>query len=1714
MAEAWEDMDDISRASALELMGGKRQANVLSALIQNFDTVEKVIETSANSAGSAIRENERYLDSIQGKIDQFTNATQAMWSSFLGSDIVKNIVELGTAIIKVIDGLGVIPSLLITISTISMVKNKIGPLTFFTEIFNGLQKIPGKIKTFTKSFLGISSATSTASRAMQGLTVSSFQQTLATTGVAEANQTALLSQMGLTEANAAHVIGQQTLNAQTLAQAVNNGTLTATQAAQLASVYGLTGATAELTAAQMSQTLITAGVSREQRLAIIQSLGLGAATKQLTADEVINTLTTAGMSQADATAIAAKLGLIAANKGLAASFGALWAAMWPVLLVMLAIAGIVGIVKIFEVIIKTSSELREELSSLKSEISSIKDEIDSLNSELETTQERMAELLAQDSLTFTEQEELENLQKQNDLLEREIYLLEQREKRLQKEAQNIFDDLMDKNMSKTRDSDGDGEEEVYDKSLERRIGKYEKLAKKYEDAKQALVSAEQELEVAEQSNNKDAIKKAEKNVEKAEKNVEKAEKKLDKNKSKVDEELNQYIEDADGIDYESADEQTRKYLDYIYNTEGRYNIASGDDQAKSIEIKRIFNKSTMSDAKDEIDDLVERLAKNPGDKNIIAQISEQCKLAEKDLKSVGLSVQDAIDYYTKLGTSASYNTIDGKIKEIDEATKRLNSALGNVDTSSVDAIKQALTSKGWVDKDGKVLSDEIAEYFGGKNGGISEETREEIERLVKQIYDGKISVQDALKSFELFGIQSVVEIQVEEVKTNFKDVFVDLEDADGLIDTFEELGSAIGSTVGALEAFNQAQADVADKGFVSIQTALRLMEYTDDYGSVLQVVDGKLQLAANAEQNLIQARIDAIKVSAQTAVADAQAAYDKAELAVQSYRSAMVEEASASTVATAWQKIVAVAAGIKNALDNIWSGESLGDLYSSGYNTYLEKATGYETSYDDAGLQALEDALEDANKKLTEAKGNAEIANAMTPEGLENLYNPSDKKTPEEVADDAFQKEMDYWENRIAANQAKYSQLQNEIDLLEAKGQKADASFYEEQIQLENERKWLLEQQKAAAKAHLATLKEGSEEWWEVANVLNDIEGELDDVTASIVDLQDAIAEINAYKFEEFGNRLDNLTSKLETIRNLIAPDGEEDWFDDEGNWTESGVAVLGSYLQELETYKQGYAETVDELNKYSASYEGNEAYYEALGIHSEQEWYDKTEELISQQYDFAESISDTEQSVVDMYESSIDAVEEYTETLIDSYNDYIDSVKEALDAERDLFDFKKNVQKQSKDIAAIERRIASLSGSTNAADIAERRKLEAQLYESRESLNDTYYDHAKNAQSEALDKEAEAYETSMNNMIEGLRTSLEEATSNMDEFLMGVTSMVMYNADTVLTKYEETNLPLTKELTNPWEEAKKATSSYSGNALDLMNQWTKEGGFFDQFNANGTTNLKSPWSAGTTAANSFKTSVSTVMSGVVSNIATNVKTASGELSKLYQQIQDTEKRASSANVVVTGSGSGSSGSGGYSATQKKYYVTAFLDMGSRSLSVTKSDTDASKAMSAAKIAIAGEYEKIKGNSISAETAWQRTWRNKVKYTTQYYAKGTTGTARDEWAITDEPRFGDELVLVPGKDGNLSFMRKGTGVVPADLTANLIEWGQFTPDSMNLGGGVNINMINNAVNKPEFNFAFDALVKAENITEETLPAVKKLVTQELNRFTKELNYALKGKGAR
>lgn len=74
---------------------------------------------------SALRENEAYLDSIQGRIDLFNNSLQTMWMNFIDDDVVKRVVDLGTLLVKVADNVGLIQTAVIgLIGYMSIIKKK------------------------------------------------------------------------------------------------------------------------------------------------------------------------------------------------------------------------------------------------------------------------------------------------------------------------------------------------------------------------------------------------------------------------------------------------------------------------------------------------------------------------------------------------------------------------------------------------------------------------------------------------------------------------------------------------------------------------------------------------------------------------------------------------------------------------------------------------------------------------------------------------------------------------------------------------------------------------------------------------------------------------------------------------------------------------------------------------------------------------------------------------------------------------------------------------------------------------------------------------------------------------------------------------------------------------------------------------------------------------------------------------------------------------------------------------------------------------------------------------------------------------------------------------------------------------------------------------------------------------------------------------------
>lgn len=102
-------------------------ANTTSALIQNWSTVEDVIESTKNATGSADAENAKYLDSIQGKLAQFQAQFQSASTSVLDSGFVKGTIDAGSGILgffnTLIDKLGVLPGLITPVASLLLSMN-------------------------------------------------------------------------------------------------------------------------------------------------------------------------------------------------------------------------------------------------------------------------------------------------------------------------------------------------------------------------------------------------------------------------------------------------------------------------------------------------------------------------------------------------------------------------------------------------------------------------------------------------------------------------------------------------------------------------------------------------------------------------------------------------------------------------------------------------------------------------------------------------------------------------------------------------------------------------------------------------------------------------------------------------------------------------------------------------------------------------------------------------------------------------------------------------------------------------------------------------------------------------------------------------------------------------------------------------------------------------------------------------------------------------------------------------------------------------------------------------------------------------------------------------------------------------------------------------------------------------------------------------------
>lgn len=96
----WSQMTDVSRAAALEKIAGKNRASTVAGLIENYKTIDEVTEAASNADNSALEENSKYLDSVDGKLQQLTNRYQEFWANTIDDEKLKSGISALTTIIE------------------------------------------------------------------------------------------------------------------------------------------------------------------------------------------------------------------------------------------------------------------------------------------------------------------------------------------------------------------------------------------------------------------------------------------------------------------------------------------------------------------------------------------------------------------------------------------------------------------------------------------------------------------------------------------------------------------------------------------------------------------------------------------------------------------------------------------------------------------------------------------------------------------------------------------------------------------------------------------------------------------------------------------------------------------------------------------------------------------------------------------------------------------------------------------------------------------------------------------------------------------------------------------------------------------------------------------------------------------------------------------------------------------------------------------------------------------------------------------------------------------------------------------------------------------------------------------------------------------------------------------------------------------------------
>lgn len=116
----WQTMTETQKIATAQTVAGVHRYNDFISLMNNFEMAIDSSATAMDSMGSATKENEIYLNSIEGRMSSLKATTQGFWFDFINSDMIKGGIDALQSLMNILNGLqNVFGSLGLTVGALS-----------------------------------------------------------------------------------------------------------------------------------------------------------------------------------------------------------------------------------------------------------------------------------------------------------------------------------------------------------------------------------------------------------------------------------------------------------------------------------------------------------------------------------------------------------------------------------------------------------------------------------------------------------------------------------------------------------------------------------------------------------------------------------------------------------------------------------------------------------------------------------------------------------------------------------------------------------------------------------------------------------------------------------------------------------------------------------------------------------------------------------------------------------------------------------------------------------------------------------------------------------------------------------------------------------------------------------------------------------------------------------------------------------------------------------------------------------------------------------------------------------------------------------------------------------------------------------------------------------------------------------------------------------